>query len=62
LNLLYLISLVGDDGDGILDDADDENDEYQLAIVLAEGDKPLEVDWPTLIISHIMRKGILYHT
>lgn len=58
-----MISLVGDDDeDDILDDADDDNDEYQLAIVLAEGDKPLKVDWSTLIISHIMRKGMLYQT
>ncbi len=59
LNLLYLISLVGNDEDDLLEDGDDDNDECQLAIVLAEGDKPLEVDWSTLITSHIMRKGML---
>jgi hypothetical protein len=58
LNILYLISLVDDDEDDILDDADDDNNEYQLAIVLAEGDKPFKVDWPTLITSRRMRNSM----
>jgi len=58
LNILYLISLVGGDEDNILDDPDDDNDEYQLAIVLADDDKPLVIDWSTLITSHTTRKGM----
>jgi hypothetical protein len=33
-----------------------------LAIVLAEGDKPLKVDWSTLIASRRMRNSMWYHT
>ncbi len=84
MNILYLISLVDDNKDDILDDADDDNEddilddadddneddilddadddnnEYQLAIVLAEaeGDKPLKVDWSTLIASRRMRNSM----
>jgi len=58
LNILYLISLVDDNEDDILDDADDDNGEYQLAIVLAEGDKPFKVDWSTLIASRRMRNSM----
>ncbi len=58
MNILYLISLVNDDEDDILVDADYDNGEYQLAIVLAEGDKPLKVDWSTLITSRRMRNSM----
>ncbi len=54
MNVSCWIFWVGNDGDDLFDDIDNE---YQLAIVLAEGDKLLRVDWLTLLL---LRKGRLY--